>query len=306
MISEDIFVQYVCYSNESRAIMNNVLNTLKLLRFPFSFFLLPVSLFSFYYIKPELDTSLVLVIFIWHILVYPSSNGYNSYNDRDEGPIGGLAAPPKPTYFLLYVANRMDAAAILLSLFVNLPFAFFVGLYILASRLYSNRKVRLKKYPVIGFLIVFIFQGAWIFCANILALSANYLFSRPSVIFSVFASSFFIATIYPLTQIYQHDADKSDGVNTISMMLGKRGTFVFSGLMFFFATLFIFLSFNSVNQLNSFWLYNYIMLPATAYFLCWAYFSFQRDTLINFRNTMTMLILSSVLSNIYFTILLIF
>ena len=34
-----------------------------------------------------------LIFVILHILVYPASNGYNSYMDRDEGSIGGLKNP---------------------------------------------------------------------------------------------------------------------------------------------------------------------------------------------------------------------
>ncbi len=279
-------------------------DTIKLLRFPFSVFLLPVSLFSFFYIQPELNYQLLLVIGIWHLLVFPASNGYNSYNDRDEGSIGGLASPPKPTQRLLQVANLFDSAAILLSTFVNLSFTVFVVIYILASRLYSKREIRLKQYPIIGFLIVFVFQGAWVFCANIFALSSTALFSDTSVISSAIASSFFIATIYPITQIYQHEADRNDGVTTLSMILGKRGTFIFSGIMFSMATLFIYISFNSMNMLNKFWLFNMIMLPATFYFIFWAAKSFNNRRHINFKNTMIMLVLSSVLNNIYFTLIL--
>lgn len=285
--------------------MKNLINTIKLLRFPFSIFLLPVSLFSFYYIHPEFNSSLVLVIVIWHLLVFPASNGYNSYNDQDEGPIGGLASPPKPTKSLLYVANIMDLSAIALSFLIHLQFAFFVTLYIVFSRLYSYRKIRIKQYPIGGFFVVFIFQGAWIFCANIVALSSFELLLNPTLIFSAIACSFFIATIYPLTQIYQHEADRADGVKTLSMALGKKGTFIFSGAMFFMATFFIFLSFNSAHQINNFWLYNIIMLPATIYFLIWASSAFTKESNVNFKNTMIMLALSSFLSNIYFTVLLI-
>ena len=95
--------------------MKQIQNTIKLLRFPFSIFLLPISLFSFFYIQPEINYQLFLVLIIWHLLVFPSSNGYNSYNDQDEGPIGGLASPPKPTKLLLAVSNFFDGAAILLS-----------------------------------------------------------------------------------------------------------------------------------------------------------------------------------------------
>jgi len=285
-------------------LLKELRNTLKLLRFPFSVFLLPVSLFSFFYIQPILNYQLVLVIGIWHLLVFPASNGYNSFNDEDEGPIGGLAKPPKPTKFLLNVVNFMDGFAFFLAFFVNLYFVFFVIIYIIASRLYSNKTTRLKKYPFVGFLIVFIFQGIWIFCANIFALSTPILLAHAPVILSGIASSFLIGTIYPITQIYQHQADENDGVKTLSMVLGLKGTFIFSVIMFGFASMFIYLSFHLLHNLNNFWLFNLVMLPSTLFFLVWAFRSFRNTTHINFRNTMIMLVLSSMLNNVYFFVLL--
>ena len=285
--------------------MKETINTLKLLRFPFSVFLLPVSLFSFFYIHPAFNSQLLLVIAIWHVLVFPASNGYNSFNDEDEGPIGGLAKPPKPTKFLLNTVNVMDSLALLLSFLINFYFVFFVAVYILASRLYSNKIIRLKKYPVFGFLIVFIFQGFWIFCANVLALSLPSLLLNTPIIFSAIASSFLIGTVYPITQIYQHEADKIDGVTTLSMVLGLRGTFIFSVVMFALASMFIYLSFYLQNNLNNFWLFNLVMLPSTLFFLVWAIRSFQNTSHVNFKNTMIMLVLSSMLNNIYFFVLLV-
>lgn len=295
----------ICIFLEQFKLLNQFKNTIKLLRFPFSIFLLPISLFSFYYIQPVFNYELILVLFIWHLLVFPSSNGYNSFHDQDDGPIGGLAAPPKPTKLLLNLSNLMDFTAIALSFLINIYFVFFVAAYILASRLYSNRNIRLKKFPIPGFLVVFVFQGAWIFCANIYALASSDLFSNSHVLFSAFASSFFIATIYPLTQIYQHEADSKDGVKTLSMVLGIKGTFIFSSLMFSLATLFIYLSFHEMNTINRFWIFNLVMLPSTIYFLFWAIRSFNNSVHVNFRNTMTMLVLSSLLTNLYFLILLI-
>ncbi|MEO6903208.1 MAG: UbiA family prenyltransferase [Bacteroidia bacterium] len=299
-ITKSIFSPYLNKSNY----LYQFINTVKLLRFPFSIFLLPVSLFAFFYIQPTFSLQLLLVIFIWHFLVFPSSNGYNSYNDRDEGSIGGLASPPKPTIALLYTVNLMDFSAILLSSLINYYFVIFVIIYIISSRLYSNRHIRLKKYPIIGFLVVFIFQGSWVFCADIFALSSATLLSNKAVMYAAIASSFFIGTVYPLTQIYQHDADHKDGVNTLSMLLGIKGTFIFSALLFAIATLFIYLSFSVPNKINNFWLFNLVMLPSTIYFLSWAFKSFKNIKHINFKNTMVMLILSSFLNNVFFIILL--
>ncbi|MCW3077977.1 MAG: Prenyltransferase [Bacteroidetes bacterium] len=284
--------------------MNDFKNTVKLLRFPFSFFLLPVTLFSLYYIHPTFNLSTFLVILIWHVLVFPSSNGYNSYHDRDLGPIGGLASPPQPTNALLYITIAMDLLALILAFVLNAYFVFFILFYILASRLYSNRTIRLKKFPVVGFLIVFVFQGAWIFCANILALSSMTLLFQKPVLFSALAASFFIGTVYPLTQIYQHTADKEDGVTTLSMVLGLKGTFIFSAIMFGIATMLMYLSFSHHNSINNFWLFNIIMLASTIYFFTWSVRSFKNSENVNFKNVMIMLILSSMSNNIFFLILL--
>jgi 1,4-dihydroxy-2-naphthoate polyprenyltransferase len=282
--------------------MTEITDTIKLLRFPFSLFLLPVTLFSFLYIQPSWNISVWLALGIWHLLVFPSSNGYNSYNDQDDGPIGGLAAPPKPTLFLKNCCNVMDVLAISLSALINTYFFFFVLIYIIASRLYSYRRIRLKKYPVAGFLIVFVFQGAWVFCGNILALSGLDLLLQEQVIFSAIASSFFIGTVYPLTQIYQHEADKTDGVVTLSMQLGIKGTFVFSGLMFFAATTFMYFTF--YDNINYFWLFTIVMGLSAFYFGRWALVSFRDPVHVNFRNVMIMLVLSSLSNNIFFLILL--
>src|SRR4030095_652211 len=116
----------------------SVKNTITLLRLPFSFFLLPVSLFSLYYIQPPAGIHMILVLLIWHVFVFPSSNGYNSYHDRDTGPVGGLASPPLPDRLLLITCNVFDMLAISLSCIINIPFAIMVTGYIIASRLYSN------------------------------------------------------------------------------------------------------------------------------------------------------------------------
>lgn len=282
--------------------MSTAINTIKLLRFPFSVFLLPVTLFSFYFIQPDFNFETILLIAIWHLFVFPSSNGYNSYHDRDTGPIGGLANPPKPSRRLLIVCNTFDTTAILLSLIISVQFAVFVFVYVAASRLYSNRSVRLKKFPILGFVIVFILQGLWVFFANILALTTIELWSDSKVVFAALATSCFIGTIYPLTQIYQHDMDRKDGVMTLSMLLGIKGTFLFSAAFFAFADFCMYMVFQ--DNLNLFVLFNLIMLPSTLFFLFWAIRSYTNISYVNFKYTMIMLILSSILNNLYFFILL--
>ena len=97
-------------------------STIQLLRFHFSFFLLPVFLFALSQV-PEINwTDALIVFFVLHILVYPSSNGYNSYMDRDASPIGGLKNPSPPSRQLFYVTVIMDIIAVVIACVVSFYF----------------------------------------------------------------------------------------------------------------------------------------------------------------------------------------
>ena len=278
-------------------------STIQLLRFHFSFFLLPIYLFAISQLTVIHWTNAVLVFLILHLLVYPSSNGYNSYMDRDKTPIGGLKYPMQPTKQLFYTTIVMDVLALCLSLFVSTIFSLCILLYILASRAYSYRRIRLKKYPIPGFLTVFTFQGALIFFAVFHAAQNDSLLDTP--IFPCIVSSMLIGALYPLTQIYQHEEDKKDGVISISYLLGKKGTFVFSMLLFLTATFLLYLRFKEVNELNYFYLYLLTMFPVVLFFLYWMKKVWGNEKDANFRNSLSMNILSTICTTIYFIILII-
>jgi 1,4-dihydroxy-2-naphthoate octaprenyltransferase len=241
------------------------------------------------------------VFFILHFFVYPSSNGYNSYMDRDETPIGGLKNPLQPTRQLFYTTVFMDVAAIILSLFISSIFALGILLYILASRAYSYRRIRLKQYPVVSFLIVFILQGALIFFLTYHTVHPQKIFTVP--VLPCIISSLLIGALYPLTQIYQHEEDKKDGVTSISYLLGKKGTFVFSMLLFVSATFLFYLRFHQLNELDHFYWYLFIMFPVVLFFLYWMIKVWRDERAANFRNSLFMNALSTLCTTIFFVTL---
>lgn len=274
-----------------------------MLRFHFSLFLLPVYLFALSQ-APQINWSnAVLVFVILHVLVYPSSNGYNSYMDRDETPIGGLKKPLQPTRQLLYATVVMDFLALILSLSVSFLFALGILLYILASKAYSYRRIRLKKYPVGGFLTVFIFQGAVIFFISFQAVNSSPAIYAP--LLPCLISSLLIGALYPLTQIYQHEEDKNDGVISISYLLGKKLTFVFSMLLFFAATFLLFLRFKQQTHLNYFYWYLLIMLPVIVYFLYWMKEVWKNGEKASFRNSLRMNVITTACTTVFFLVLII-
>lgn len=276
--------------------------TIQLLRFHFSLFLLPVYLFALSQTTAIEWKTALLVFFILHFLVYPSSNGYNSYMDRDEESIGGIAHPLPPGRQLYYVSIGMDIVALLLSLVISTAFSLGILAYILASRAYSYRGIRLKKYPVVGFLTVAFFQGAVTYWLVQTGSSSIELTETPWL--PMLSASLLMGSFYPLTQIYQHEADRRDGVRTLSYLLGYRGTFIFTALCYSLAMLSLAYYFISRQQPTHFFLLATLLLPVLVYFFYWAAKVWKNPATADFRHTMQMNLLASACSNLAFLILL--
>jgi 1,4-dihydroxy-2-naphthoate octaprenyltransferase len=277
-------------------------STLQLLRFHFSFFLMPVFLFALSLVPDVHIGHALLVFFILHMLVYPSSNGYNSYMDRDEGSIGGVEKPLQPTRQLFRVSVAMDILAVLLSVAVSYLFAVCVLAYILASRAYSYRGIRLKRYPLWGYLTVIVFQGAVTFFMVYHGCSVAKTTVVP--VTGMIASSLLIGGFYPLTQIYQHEADRKDGVRTISAALGYRGTFIFTALVYSAAMGLLCYLFVNNGATTKFLVLATCMLPILVYFFKWAAGVWKNENVADFTHTMRMNLLASVCTNMAFLILL--
>ncbi len=277
-------------------------STIQLLRFHFSFFLLPVFLFALSQAKEIHWTETILAFAILHLLVYPSSNGYNSYMDRDQSPIGGLKDPMQPTRQLYTITVIIDVIAIILSALISYIFCLGILLYILASRAYSYRGIRLKKYPVTGFLTVFIFQGMLVFVLSYLAISQSSLSEIPLI--PCLIAGLLIGALYPLTQVYQHEADHKDGVTSISMLLGKKGSFIFSMILFLSASFLFYLLFRENDPVH-FLLYLGVMLPVVLFFLYWMMKVWKDGNQASFSNSLRMNLVSTLCTTVFFITLII-
>jgi 1,4-dihydroxy-2-naphthoate octaprenyltransferase len=277
-------------------------STLQLLRLPFSFFLMPVYWFALGQVVDKDWGRAGLIFLILHLLVYPASNGYNSYMDRDTTPIGGLEHPMQPTRQLFWVTVMLDLLALALGAFIGLYFVVGLAVYILASRAYSYRGIRLKKYPIAGFLTVISCQGALVF---FLVYHGSHhpgeaAMSLQVPVEALIASSLLLGGFYPLTQLYQHEADRRDGVRTLSLLLGYRGSFVFTGIIYGIAFMTLAYYFFMSLQVREFYVLATCMLPIAVYFFIWAVKVWRDPGQASFTNTMRMNLLASVCTNIGF------
>lgn len=273
-------------------------STIQLLRIPFSFFLMPVYWFALS-ITSQIDyTRAVGVFILLHIFLYPASNGYNSYNDRDTESIGGLVKPMLPTKQLYYLTLALDLIGFAFSFVISSVFAACFLFFIICSRLYSWRGLRLKQYPILGYFLVILNQGTLVFFAIAHGVSSNLTMEVSFLL--LLAAGLLIGGFYPITQIYQHVQDRNDGVHTISMLLGKRGTFIFCSILYLLAFICLFLYFQSKLMLAHFWVIQLFFVPVVLYFLNWMVAVWKNPSKADFKNTMRMVWLASTSTNLAF------
>lgn len=277
--------------------------TIKLLRVPFSVFLSPLYFFALSLV-PEINWfSAILLFVILHFLIYPASNGYNSYMDRDSKSIGGLEKPPPPSRELYQLTIVIDIAAILLSIIIHPLLPLFMLVYIGASRAYSYRGIRLKKYPITGYLTVIVFQGALTFALVYFGAGNEPIQNIPWE--GMLIASFLIGGFYPLTQIYQHQQDLDDGVKTISYKLGYNGTFIFCGVMYAIAWFIMAQFFIKMGEESKLLILSLFFIPVIVYFIFWFLQVRKDNSAASFGNTMKMTWLAALCTNAGFITLLI-
>ena len=273
------------------------------LRIPFSYFLLPVFLFSLA-ISPNItEKSIVWTFIIVHFFLYPASNGYNSYFDKDEKSIGGLKNPPPVKKGLYYLSLLFDIIAIVLGfLFINPTFAFMLLIYGLVSKAYSHPAIRLKKLPVTGWLVAGLFQGLFTFMMCYIGINKYSLenVTKVNVLIPGILSTMMLWANYPMTQIYQHDEDEKHGDMTISRKLGIRGTFYFVSAVFSVVTLGFILYFQTFFELRYALAFLTALFPVIAYFFIWFYRVYQDQTKADFSHTMWLNFISATALNAYF------
>ncbi len=281
-----------------------MLDALKLMRIPFSIFLMPVFWFALIPLEDIPIAKSVFIFLIIHVLIYPASNGYNSYFDKDEGSIGGLRNPPKVNRHLFPMVIGFDLSAVVFAFLISIHFGWMCAIYILVSKAYSWDEIRLKKYAILSTLVVTLFQGFFIFYTVQVGLG-YYIEDTVNLLFAI-ASSLFLLGSYPLTQVYQHQEDAARGDKTLSLMLGIRGTFVFSAISFLLGSVLLGLSFVQQNNVNDFYIFLVLGGPILLYFGYWFSLVIKNENDANFEHSMKMNIVSSLFLSAAFICMMIF
>lgn len=278
-------------------------STLQHLRIPFSFYLLPVYLFAFGVAEVIHSIPAIGVFVALHLLLYPASNGYNSYFDKDEESIGGLEKPPPVSRQLYVAANLLDLLAIAIGLWLVGPlFAAMAALYSAVSRAYSHPSIRLKKYPFLSWWVAGFFQGFFTFAMAYVGITGGSLttFWEPKNVLAACVTTLLLWGSYPMTQIYQHGEDSRRGDHTLCLLLGVRGTFIFTAASFSVANIAFWIYFLEFHSLWTGLTFQLFLFPALVYFLKWLSQAFHNDAAVSFKQAMHLNTLSALSLNLFF------
>src|SRR6185295_15122047 len=100
-----------------------------------------------------------LAFVVLHVCFYGGTTAYNSHYDKDEGPIGGLEAPPPPGTWLLPGSLILQGVGLVLAAFIGPRFLAVCAAFAILGALYSHPKPRLKGRPWPSWITVMLGQG---------------------------------------------------------------------------------------------------------------------------------------------------
>jgi len=166
----------------------------------------------------------------FHVFLYGGITAYNSYYDRDEGPVGGLRRPPPVTEPLLAFSVAIQLVGLGLATLVGVELVVLYALVMLLSVAYSHPRFRWKARPLLSLVIVGLGQGGIGFGAGWLcaATPALPILRSHEGLLGLAAAVLLTMGFYPLSQLYQIDEDRQRGDLTFAVVFGAGASFRFA------------------------------------------------------------------------------
>ena len=235
------------------------------LRLNYNFLILsaPFLLGAFYVSKIINVYSFLYLFVVAYIFLFGGVNAYNSYFDKDEGPIGGLEKPPKMEKWMLVASWCFQIAGLALSLWSGYIYTVLVIMTIFLSWLYSGMKFRFKGRPILSLITIGIGIPLCMTFMGYIAAGGNTITTQ--LILGAIGSALIIMSMYPFSQVYQIADDEKRGDITFTVRYGATGVKRIFYSIFPLGIILLSLSFSSKPLLSIMM----IAIGSTAYIAIW-------------------------------------
>lgn len=159
--------------------------------------------------------------FVVQMLLFGGATAFNSFWDRDIGPIGGLRHPPPMRPWMRWASLGLQGLGLLLALPVG---GLYVGLYstsLILFWLYSSPVTRWKGNPQLSLVAVGVSTGLSPFFMGYLAAAP----APPgwTLVPAGLGVSLLLVSMYPVSQLFQMTEDRQRNDVTFAVAYGIKG-----------------------------------------------------------------------------------
>lgn len=213
---------------ESSEIRSKAINLLAHLRLHFQLLLAPIFIWGYFLSGVRAPADFWLGFIAFHIFLYGGITAFNSYYDRDQGPVGGMRVPPPVTEALLPFSLAVLVAGAVLAALVN---ATFLSIYIAIMAMglaYSHPSIRLKARPLLGLATVAVGQGLFASLGGWASAEPDLGSVDPIGWLGILGATLVTVGFYPITQAYQVEEDLARGDVTFAAWAGPSRALAFS------------------------------------------------------------------------------
>ena len=231
---------------------------------------------------------------LWHFGLYGGATAFNSYWDKDEGPIGGLKNPPPmrawmrwASFFLMMVPAPFLMYDIVSD---NLPIVSFAvyGLSFFLFWAYSSPIIRWKGHPYLSVLVIFLSTGTNGFFMGYFS-SSGMSFSLLSV-FAACGVASILVSLYPISQLFQLEEDQQRGDHTLALQIGVKGVRTYYFITYSLGTILLSGSLSFINPRLAVF---FFMASITGFMLTYSVLHKLQGTEKEYKQVMSIKYLSS-------------
>jgi 4-hydroxybenzoate polyprenyltransferase len=164
-----------------------------------------------------------------HILLFGGATAYNSWWDKDTGPIGGLKHPPKMARWMHPASLIFMLAGLMFTVRIGIIYAAIYLVSLILFWLYSTPLARWKGDPHLSLIAIAISTGFNSVLMGALAAGGAISFK---LLLGAAGASLILLSLYPVSQIFQIEEDRKRKDKTFALAYGVDGVKSFFKITF--------------------------------------------------------------------------